>query len=116
MMQENFTVLNKPSTDGIRQQLVINNNDKPVVVIKEIEGVKQYNLAQFDLSLHPEAESLTKTTKMPAISFQATLSEAYHALEDAREGAVYIYRHDVDNIIGVLTFEKVREVLRKGKV
>lgn len=116
MMQENFTVLNEPSTDGIRQQLAINNNDKPVIVVKEIEGVKQYNLAQFDLSLHPEAESLIKTTKMPAISFQATLSEAYHALEDAREGAVYIYRHDVDNIIGVLTFEKVREVLRKGKV
>jgi len=47
---------------------------------------------------------------------QSTLAEAYLALHELRCGAVYIYEEDHDNIIGLITFEQIRQYLLKGKI
>jgi H+/Cl- antiporter ClcA len=46
---------------------------------------------------------------------QATLSEAYLALLEQRDGAVYIYDKCPNNILGIITFEQIRCYLLEGK-
>lgn len=53
---------------------------------------------------------------MPAISSQATLAEAYLALNEQRVGGVYIYGKDKNDIIGVVMFEQIRHFLINGKL
>ena len=54
--------------------------------------------------------------KLIALSQQATLAEAYLALVKQRCGAVYIYRHTKENIIGIVTFEQLRVYLVEGNL
>jgi len=54
--------------------------------------------------------------KLIPLSHQATLAEAYLALVNERCGGVYIYQDDVDDIIGMVTFEQIRQYLVNGKL
>lgn len=57
-----------------------------------------------------------KLHKLVPLSHQATLADAYLALVDVRCGGVYIYQKDVDDIIGIVTFEQIRQYLITGKL
>lgn len=46
---------------------------------------------------------------------QSTLAEAYLALIEQRDGGVYIYDNDPNEIIGIITFEQIRSYLLEGK-
>jgi hypothetical protein len=50
------------------------------------------------------------------LSHQATLAEAYLALVHDRRGGVYIYKDNIDEIIGMVTFEQIRQYLVNGKL
>ncbi|NQY86353.1 MAG: chloride channel protein [Colwellia sp.] len=54
--------------------------------------------------------------KLIPISHQATLAEAYQLLITERCGAVYIYQNDVNDIMGIVTFEQIRQYLVTGKL
>ncbi|MBL4940452.1 MAG: hypothetical protein JKY81_02165, partial [Colwellia sp.] len=54
--------------------------------------------------------------KLIPLSHQATLAEAYLALVNERRGGVYIYQENVDDIIGMVTFEQIRQYLVNGKL
>lgn len=54
--------------------------------------------------------------KLIPISHQATLSEAYQLLVTARCGGVYIYQDDINDIIGMVSFEQIRQYLVTGKL
>lgn len=54
--------------------------------------------------------------KLIPLSHQATLAEAYLALVHDRSGGVYIYREDINDIIGIVTFEQIRQYLVNGKL
>lgn len=51
-----------------------------------------------------------------AISAQDTLAEAYVALRAQRCGGVYIYQHEQDNIVGMISFEQIRSYLHEGRL
>jgi H+/Cl- antiporter ClcA len=46
---------------------------------------------------------------------QSTLAEAYLALLEQRDGGVYIYDKDPNDILGIITFEQIRCYLLEGK-
>ncbi|TWX58628.1 chloride channel protein [Colwellia hornerae] len=46
---------------------------------------------------------------------QSTLAEAYLALIEQRDGGVYIYDNDPNEILGIITFEQIRSYLLEGK-
>jgi hypothetical protein len=46
---------------------------------------------------------------------QSTLAEAYLALIEQRDGGVYIYDEDLNDILGIITFEQIRSYLLEGK-
>jgi len=54
--------------------------------------------------------------KLIPLSHQATLAEAYLALVHVRCGGVYIYQDNIDDIIGMITFEQIRQYLVNGKL
>ena len=54
--------------------------------------------------------------KLIPLSHQATLAEAYLALVEQRSGAVYIYHKDINDCIGLVTFEQLRIYLVEGKL
>ncbi len=54
--------------------------------------------------------------KLIPISHQASLAEAYQLLIAERCGGVYIYQHSIDDIMGVVTFEQIRQYLVTGKL
>jgi hypothetical protein len=46
---------------------------------------------------------------------QSSLAEAYLALLEQRDGGVYIYDKDPNDILGIITFEQIRCYLLEGK-
>ena len=46
---------------------------------------------------------------------QSTLAEAYLALLEQRDGGVYIYDKNPNDILGIITFEQIRCYLLEGK-
>jgi hypothetical protein len=54
--------------------------------------------------------------KLIPLSHQATLAEAYLVLIESRCGGVYIYQKDKKDMIGLVTFEQIRQYLITGKL
>ena len=54
--------------------------------------------------------------KLIPLSHQATLAEAYLVLIESRCGGVYIYQKDKNDMIGLVTFEQIRQYLITGKL
>ena len=54
--------------------------------------------------------------KLIPISHQATLAEAYQLLITERCGGVYVYQNNINDIMGVVTFEQIRQYLVSGKL
>ncbi|WP_252730558.1 chloride channel protein [Colwellia sp. E2M01] len=54
--------------------------------------------------------------KMIPMNHQATLAEAYLALVKQRSGAVYIYNNNLNNCLGIVTFEQLRIYLVEGNI
>jgi CIC family chloride channel protein len=54
--------------------------------------------------------------KLIPISHQATLAEAYELLITDRCGGVCIYQNSINDIMGIVTFEQIRQYLVTGKL
>jgi len=87
------------------------NENIPLVHIEKTdhptseEAVVEYQVSE-KITLH----------KLLPLSHQATLAEAYLALVNERCGGVYIYQENVNNMIGMVTFEQIRQYLVNGKL
>ena len=85
----------------------------PVVQGSDYEIGYQYSLVQLDISLDPHQSAPMTFFNMEGLPAQATLAEAYELLQATRQGAVYIYEHEANNIIGVITWDNIRSYLYK---
>jgi chloride channel protein, CIC family len=50
---------------------------------------------------------------LQGLNHQATMAEVFAILEDKREGAVYIYREEQQQLIGIIRWDQVRSLLVK---
>ncbi|MEW6997588.1 chloride channel protein [Colwelliaceae bacterium BS250] len=114
-METNFDIIASNDKTVIRQRFLEQDINKHLLIKPDTVG-GDYSWVQIDLNIHPleEQDQALNYTRMPAINSQSTLSEAYFALYERREGAVCIYQNHPDNIIGLLSFEKIRTILTKG--
>jgi len=98
-------------TEQVNYYWAVFNENIPLVSSQFIEGsspaetISTYQITD-KMDLH----------KLIPLSHQATLAEAYLALVNARCGGVYIYQNNVDDIIGIVTFEQIRQYLVTGKL
>ena len=126
VMKDNLLILEQASTRSITGELV-NSHESQLVINKnptQEPNNNDYFWAQFDSDIpdddgkdinHNIAKKLILHKLIP-LCHQATLAEAYLALVAQRSGAVYIYRHELNNCIGLVTFEQIRIYLLEGKL
>ena len=85
----------------------------PVVQQSTYEIDVSYQLVQYDVSLNPHDHTPLAFHDMQGVPSQSTLAEVYEILQTSRDGAVYVYRGQAGNIVGVITWDCVRQYLNK---
>lgn len=86
----------------------------PVVQKSSFEIGVQYQLVQYDMSLGHNASPLV-FYNMEGVSAQATLAEVYDILQVNRDGAVYIYDSSPTEVMGVITWNNLRNRLHNAQ-
>ena len=89
------------------------NPTKIVIQKSKFEIDVQYKLVQYNVSLEHDASALNYYD-MEGISAQSTLHEVYEHLKNSRSGAVYIYDQELNDIIGVVTWNILQSFLQKA--
>jgi hypothetical protein len=126
VMKEPLLILNNASELTIMGELLTRNENQPVLnkVDTPINCPADYFWAQLDTGENNQCTTQLNEThpkqlilnKLLPINHQATLAEAYLALVEQRSGAVYIYQKDIDDCLGIVTFEQLRVFLVDGKL
>jgi H+/Cl- antiporter ClcA len=84
----------------------------PVVLKSSFEIDVHYSLVQYELSLSHDDNPLAFFS-MEGVPSQATLAEVYEILQSGRQGAVYVYDTSPASIVGVVTWNNLRNYLHK---
>ncbi len=126
VMKQPLLILNNASERTIIGELLTRNENQPVLnkVDTPINSPTNYFWAQLDTSVdnqclnqlnEPRSKQLILNKLLP-LNHQATLAEAYLALVEQRSGAVYVYQKNMDDCLGIVTFEQLRVFLVEGKL
>jgi hypothetical protein len=119
VMKENFKIASL-NTDNEKIEL-LSKLDSTTILIEKTENAEAenhlYYLIQQEV-LPNKSNSLLVLTQQVLIplSAQASLVDAYALLEQERKGAVYIYGDNIDEVLGIITFEQIRQFLVEGKI
>lgn len=115
VMEEAFTLLDNPSEDAISVALSEQTpQDNLICKVSRNNEQATFIFYQQNTTNIEDTPSIEKHTLLP-LSSQATLAEAYLLLVKTREGGVYIYQDNPDQIMGIITFDYIRSYLLKGK-
>ncbi|MBD3586199.1 chloride channel protein [Salinimonas sp. HHU 13199] len=84
------------------------------VVLQQIQHEREveFKLIEYDVSLEHDAQALDYSS-IEGLNSQSTLHEVYEKLKNARDGAVYIYDSEPDNIVGVITWNILQSFLQR---
>ena len=84
------------------------------VVLQQIQHEQnvEFKMIEYDVSLEHDAQALDYS-KIEGLNSQSTLHEVYEKLKNARDGAVYIYDSEPENIVGVITWSILQSVLQR---
>jgi len=126
VMKQPLLILNNASERTIIGELLTRNENQPVLnkVDTPINSPTNYFWAQLDTSVDNQCLNQLNETrskqlilnKLLPLNHQATLAEAYLALVEQRSGAVYVYQKNMDDCLGIVTFEQLRVFLVEGKL
>lgn len=105
-------------------KLVVDQNDNLVNLLdssvnttvvrkSNLEDAVQYSLVGYDQEPDCDTRRIT-FTEMKGVKSQATLAEVYGILATKRQGAVYIYSSSPNDIIGVISWNKLRDNLHQA--
>lgn len=128
VMKDNLLILDQASPRTIIGEL-LHSHESQLIINKEpanqTDRPNNYYWAQLDAEAFDDKNEsddedyLAKKLilhKLIPLSHQVTLAEAYLALVEQRSGAVYIYNKDINDCIGLVTFEQLRIYLLEGKL
>ncbi|WP_158972115.1 chloride channel protein [Paraglaciecola sp. L3A3] len=111
VMHKNFKLVSSEDTQPISEF----KNDESIKLLQKTEDDSHpFSLLEYDRGIDDEAARLI-LTPVQGVKFQSTLAEVYKLLENKRTGAVYIYADTIDNIIGIVTWETLRNYLHKAR-
>ncbi|MDO6567264.1 chloride channel protein [Alteromonas sp. 1_MG-2023] len=100
--------------DKALEDYLSNNPTKIVIQQSKFEIDVQYRLVQYNVSLEHDANALSYH-EMEGLNAQCTLHEVYEHLKNTRSGAVYIYDQELNDIIGVITWNILQSFLQKAQ-
>lgn len=100
--------------DKALEDYLSRNPTKIVIQQSKFEIDVQYRLVQYNVSLEHDANALSYH-EMEGLNAQSTLHEVYEHLKNTRSGAVYIYDQELNDIIGVITWNILQSFLQKAQ-
>lgn len=105
-------------TNDTEKLTALNELKNKHFLISHVENPKAENDLYYWLQQdESDTEQITiKEHLLLPLHSQSTLVEAYLLLVKKRKGAVYIYGKDIDDILGIVTFEQIRQFLIEGKI
>jgi hypothetical protein len=116
-LNTDFVVLEDVDESQVRQKLAT-TSPLTTVVLKNLDIFDcQYKLATFANTIDDNNHSLAITNtdikylNIQGLSAQMTLAEAFESLQNQQEGAVFIYQDDIENIIGLIHWHQLRQLL-----
>lgn len=102
VMSENFK-LQANNSEQLFKDIAL-YPDILMIQTKMEEQETTFSLANIDRGEEGQASRLV-LIPLQGVKFQSTLAEVYSILKKHREGAVYIYAHQPDNLIGIITWD-----------
>lgn len=111
VMDTEFTVTKQNKQRSISE--FSNTEQKTLVYQSSVDNQTEYALVSYDNGQDGDAIRMT-LMPMNAVRFQATLAEVYTILSPTRDGAVYIFSNNTDEIIGIITWESLSYYLHQA--
>ncbi|GLX77896.1 chloride channel protein [Thalassotalea insulae] len=111
-MQENFTLHQQLSAEDILASPALRNS-QDFIISKQSGDDNPF--IWFEITQVEEQTNIVAHQLIP-LSSQATLAEAYLLLVKYRRGAVAIYGDTQHELLGLVTFEQIRQYLLEGKI
>ncbi|WP_310649991.1 chloride channel protein [Colwellia sp. MB02u-14] len=119
VLQENINVYQQECSKDVLRALekVELLNHVIIQASPAIENLTPYSTFTWLKIEHNPAVRAVKIVPLRLIPLQSqsTLAEAYLALIEQRDGGVYVYDEDLNDILGIITFEQIRSYLLEGK-
>ena len=119
VLQENIKVYQQECSPDILTSLKKVALLNHVIIQSSNETEKHSSYSTFSwlkLEHNPKTSSVEiLPLQLIPLQSQSTLAEAYLALLEQRDGGVYIYDKDPNDILGIITFEQIRCYLLEGK-
>jgi hypothetical protein len=102
-----YTLIDKNSRRDLHGDL---DNDPSLLLMMQDDSKREspYSLAQLDKR---DRGAPLRHIPMQGLPSRSTLAEVFEALKDKREGAVYIYEETPDTIIGLISWDMLRNHL-----
>lgn len=112
MLDTNYQLLDNPDDASVMHALDNLTPPAQLIIRRGAEMETRFFLANYDVQLSMTGESPLQYSPLVGLSHQVTLAEVYSILDQAREGAVYIYRQqDPCQLIGIIRWDQVRSLL-----
>ncbi|WP_206485169.1 chloride channel protein [Thalassotalea sp. G2M2-11] len=111
-MQENFIIYDELTPEQLLMDEELLQSRDFILTKHSSSGE---NLSWLEINTLGEQRNIIEHELQP-LSSQATLAQAYLSLVNRRQGAVAIYDKHQDDILGLVTFEQIRQYLLEGKI
>ncbi|MBC3765160.1 chloride channel protein [Neptunicella marina] len=112
VVDKDFKLVNESEQEPLQAHLE-KLQDTLLVNTLELDSEHEYALIEWDTSLSRHENEPLKSVKMQGISALCTLAEVYVMLQAERRGAVYVYDRSPHNIVGIITWNNLRNYLHK---
>lgn len=115
LVNNQYQLLDDPTEHQVQQALDNLEPPQQLIVMRPGSDGVEYQLASYDVQLSMTGASAVQYQPLQGLNHQATMSEVFAILEDKREGAVYIYRQEQQQIqlLGIIRWDQVRSLLVK---
>ncbi|MFT2091909.1 chloride channel protein [Paraglaciecola sp. 2405UD69-4] len=111
VMEENYKVISDNNENLVG---LLDNPENTLVVSKSAEEEQiKFSIVGYDQKPDCDTRRITYS-EMKGVRSQATLAEVYEILAAKRQGAVFVYAASYEEIIGIITWDILRNNLHKA--
>lgn len=108
-LNTNFQIIENADDNEVYHYLQAAPKGTSLIIRDKYEVGSEYKIAEF-IDTHDNHPQVNYWP-LQGLSSQATLAEAFELIKKQREGAVYVYQDNVENLIGIIHFEHLRQLL-----
>ena len=113
-LDTDYKIIDNANDDEVRHYLAAISKPTCLVIRDKYVVGCEFKISEFaepKKARECVESALLKYTPLQGVSSQATLAEAFELLQYQRDGAVYVYQDSVENIIGIIHWHYLRQLL-----